>query len=82
MKDEEIKAIILLLESTVGTTSSHNADTVVKGVIALLKSKIDSVNIKTFPTSEAEDTVEKIIENFKERRGRKPSGEEMAALFM
>lgn len=40
MNEEEIKAIIILLESTLGKMSPTEADNVVRGVVALLKSKV------------------------------------------
>ena len=40
MKEEEIKAIIILLESTLGGMKPFDADNVVRGIVALLKSKL------------------------------------------
>ena len=40
MKEKEIEAVILLLESTLGSMTATQADNVVRGVVALLKSKV------------------------------------------
>ena len=40
MTQQELKAVILLLESTLGDMSPNQADKVVLGVIALLNSKL------------------------------------------
>ena len=40
MNNEELKALVILLESTLGSMSNDDADKVVRGVVALLKSKI------------------------------------------
>lgn len=43
MNDQEIKAVILLLEATLGAMTPAQADQVVQGVVALLKSKVKNV---------------------------------------
>ena len=40
MSEEKIKAIILVLEATLGSMPSEDADNVVRGVIALLKESL------------------------------------------
>lgn len=40
MTQNEIKAVILLLESTLGDMSPRDADKVVAGVVALLNTKL------------------------------------------
>ncbi len=41
MNEKEIRAVILLLESTLGNMPPRDADKVVEGVIALLKAKVN-----------------------------------------
>jgi len=40
MNQEEIKAIVIILESTLGNMRPVDADKVIQGVVALLRSKI------------------------------------------